>query len=124
MDIICAVCINMYCCDRLHASEGQVSLNSSRSRHQRRNGDSIAPCSSASTKKLICPAPDVQTMLKMLDGRLVQYIRLHYFSSQATRQFTQAMQAGERQQVAGYVLDLRNNPGEQVMIRPCVRGKV
>ena len=47
----------------------------------------------------------------MLDGRLVQYIRLHYFSSKATRQFTQAMQAGERQQVAGYVLDLRNNPG-------------
>ncbi|KAK9841245.1 hypothetical protein WJX74_002514 [Apatococcus lobatus] len=58
------------------------------------------------------PQPPIkQAMLKMLDGRLVQYIRLHYFSSKATRQFTQAMQAGERQQVAGYVLDLRNNPG-------------
>ncbi len=50
-------------------------------------------------------------MLTTLDGRPVQYIRLHYFSSQATRQFTQAMQAGERQHVAGYVIDLRNNPG-------------
>ena len=55
-------------------------------------------------------------MLKMLDGRMVQYIRLHYFSSQATRQFTQAMQAGERQQVTGYVIDLRNNPGDAAHI--------
>ena len=53
----------------------------------------------------------MQAVLTMLDGRLVQYIRLHYFSSQATRQFTQAIQAGERQHVVGYVIDLRNNPG-------------
>ena len=44
-------------------------------------------------------------------GTLVSYLRLHYFSSQASKDLAAAILDGERLGVDGYILDLRNNPG-------------
>ncbi len=41
----------------------------------------------------------------------IAYIRLNQFNANATREMRQAIQDLERQGVAGYILDLRNNPG-------------
>jgi hypothetical protein len=44
---------------------------------------------------------------------VVQYVRLHYFTHEATAGLAQVVASAEAegQHVAGYVLDLRNNPG-------------
>ena len=44
-------------------------------------------------------------------GTLVSYLRLHYFSSQASRDLAAAILEGEALGMDGYILDLRNNPG-------------
>eukprot|EP00892_Ulva_mutabilis_P000051 jgi/Ulvmu1/10046/UM059_0096.1 len=44
-------------------------------------------------------------------SKVAQYIRLNYFSSDATKQVMQAIMEGETLGVDGYILDLRNNPG-------------
>jgi len=41
----------------------------------------------------------------------IGYIRLTQFSAQASREMRESIQDLEKQQVAGYVLDLRSNPG-------------
>jgi C-terminal processing protease CtpA/Prc len=54
-----------------------------------------------------------EAQLPLPDGRVVQYVRLHYFTHEATAGLAQVVASAETegQHVAGYVLDLRNNPG-------------
>lgn len=40
-------------------------------------------------------------------------MRLFYVSGQATKQIAARLREGESDNVAGYVIDLRNNPGAQ-----------
>lgn len=50
--------------------------------------------------------------LPLADGRFVQYVRLHYFSHETTSGLYDVVAAAEADgRVAGYVLDLRNDPG-------------
>jgi len=44
-------------------------------------------------------------------GGEVAYLRINYFSSDTTPALARALRAGEADGVAGFVLDLRNNPG-------------
>jgi C-terminal processing protease CtpA/Prc len=44
-------------------------------------------------------------------GRPAKYLRLHYVSSSATHELEALVRRSEREDVAGYILDLRNNPG-------------
>jgi carboxyl-terminal processing protease len=44
-------------------------------------------------------------------GGEVAYVRVNYFSSDTTPALARALRAGEADGVAGFVLDLRNNPG-------------
>ena len=41
------------------------------------------------------------------------YLRLHFFASETTRAVQAALLAGEQDGVDGYILDLRNNPGDR-----------
>lgn len=45
------------------------------------------------------------------DGSKIGYIRLRQFNANATREVESAIRAFQKEGVAGYVLDLRNNPG-------------
>ncbi|KAL2621450.1 hypothetical protein R1flu_001655 [Riccia fluitans] len=45
------------------------------------------------------------------DGRILEYIRLHYFTHEGTKSMASAIREGEALGVDGYILDLRNNPG-------------
>lgn len=53
------------------------------------------------------------TLLRLPDGRAVLYARLHYFAHDTTQQLAAAVAATEADggPVAGYILDLRNDPG-------------
>ncbi|UFP94058.1 PDZ domain-containing protein [Gloeobacter morelensis MG652769] len=53
----------------------------------------------------------VASQLKRLDGRPIGYIRLSQFNGNAAQQVRQAIEKFEAQGVAGYILDLRSNPG-------------
>lgn len=55
--------------------------------------------------------PSVTYDVKQEDQLKVGYIRLDEFSSHAAEQMKQAIEQLGKQQVAGYVLDLRGNPG-------------
>lgn len=55
--------------------------------------------------------PVVHSALTETDGQRIGYIRLGEFNAQAADQMEQAIKRLEDQQVDGYVLDLRNNPG-------------
>lgn len=55
--------------------------------------------------------PVVHSALRESDGQRIGYIRLSEFNAHAAEQMKQAIQGLEQQQVEGYVLDLRNNPG-------------
>lgn len=52
-----------------------------------------------------------QLIPDLVAGRPLAYIRLNQFNGNATQQVEEAIRAGEDQQVAAYILDLRNNPG-------------
>ncbi|KAL3680577.1 hypothetical protein R1sor_023533 [Riccia sorocarpa] len=45
------------------------------------------------------------------DGRILEYMRLHYFTHEGTKSMAAAIREGEALGVDGYILDLRNNPG-------------
>ncbi len=53
----------------------------------------------------------VRSALKDTSIGKVGYIRLTQFSAQASREMRESIEDLEKQQVAGYVLDLRSNPG-------------
>jgi len=55
--------------------------------------------------------PAVRSTLKQEGSRRVGYIRLSEFSSHAAEQMKRAIQELTRQNVEGFVLDLRGNPG-------------
>ncbi len=58
------------------------------------------------------PATQQVSRLPLGDGHYVSYIRLHYFSSGATTKLRQLVADAEADSdVAGFILDLRNNPG-------------
>ena len=62
---------------------------------------------------VIAAALDLQALIGLPDGPTVGYLRLHYFSSEGTTAFTDALRFGEFYGVAGWLIDLRNNPGKQ-----------
>ena len=53
----------------------------------------------------------LQALIGLPDGPTVCYLRLHYFSSEGTRAFMDAINMAEFWGVEGFVIDLRNNPG-------------
>lgn len=55
--------------------------------------------------------PVVTSALRESDGQRIGYLRLSEFNAQSAEQMERAIQSLEQQQVEGYVLDLRNNPG-------------
>ena len=56
--------------------------------------------------------PQVQARLLLSSSkRPASYMRMFYVSSQATKQVAARLREGEADDVAGYVIDLRNNPG-------------
>ncbi len=55
--------------------------------------------------------PVVYSAVRESAGQPVGYIRLSEFSAQSAAQMEHAIRSLEQQQVQGYVLDLRNNPG-------------
>ncbi|MDA0266255.1 MAG: S41 family peptidase [Cyanobacteria bacterium] len=55
--------------------------------------------------------PVVHSALRESDGQPIGYIRLSEFNGQSAEQMEKAIKSLEQQQVKGYVLDLRNNPG-------------
>ncbi|WP_017296901.1 carboxyl-terminal processing protease CtpB [Nodosilinea nodulosa] len=55
--------------------------------------------------------PVVHSALQETNGQRVGYIRLSEFNAQSADQMKQAIESLKNQQVDGYVLDLRNNPG-------------
>mmetsp|Transcript_33081 Transcript_33081/g.63519 ORF Transcript_33081/g.63519 Transcript_33081/m.63519 type:complete len:544 (+) Transcript_33081:99-1730(+) len=58
------------------------------------------------------PRPPVSSeLITTTQGQKVQYVRVFYFTSQATLAFQDAILAGEMQGVDGFIVDLRNNPG-------------
>lgn len=65
--------------------------------------------------KAFFPLPSAvlqETQLPLPDGRVVQYARLHYFSHEATAALSAVVASAEAEgRVAGYVIDLRNDPG-------------
>ena len=63
---------------------------------------------------VIIAALDLQALIGLPDGPTVGYLRLHYFSSEGTTAFTDALRFGEFYGVAGWLIDLRNNPGMAV----------
>jgi len=56
-----------------------------------------------------------QARLRTADGGEVAYVRLHFFASETTRAVQAALLAGEQDGVDGYILDLRNNPGDRAV---------
>ncbi|KAK9796250.1 hypothetical protein WJX73_002715 [Symbiochloris irregularis] len=58
------------------------------------------------------PQPPVQQGYVMApDGQKLMYIRVHYFSSEATRVLRNAVMQGDSEGAVGIIFDLRNNPG-------------
>lgn len=58
------------------------------------------------------PLPPLKMqMIDAGDGRLMAYMRLHYFTHDGTKRMASAIREGEALGVDGYILDLRNNPG-------------
>ncbi|WP_228040927.1 S41 family peptidase [Nodosilinea sp. LEGE 07088] len=55
--------------------------------------------------------PVVNSGLREINGQRIGYIRLSEFNAHSADQIEQAIKGLEQQQVEGYVLDLRNNPG-------------
>jgi carboxyl-terminal processing protease len=55
--------------------------------------------------------PVVHSALRESDGQRIGYLRLSEFNAHAADQMKNAIEGLESQQVQGYVLDLRNNPG-------------
>jgi carboxyl-terminal processing protease len=55
--------------------------------------------------------PVVHSAVRESDGQRIGYIRLNEFNAVSAEQMEKAIQSLEDQQVEGYVLDLRNNPG-------------
>ncbi|MBW4481312.1 MAG: S41 family peptidase [Tildeniella torsiva UHER 1998/13D] len=55
--------------------------------------------------------PVVHSALREAEGQRIGYIRLSEFNAQSADQMERAIKGLEEQQVDGYVLDLRNNPG-------------
>lgn len=53
----------------------------------------------------------LQALIGLPDGPTVSYLRLHYFCSEGTRAFIDAINMSEFWGVDGYIIDLRNNPG-------------
>ncbi|WOD39848.1 S41 family peptidase [Nodosilinea sp. E11] len=55
--------------------------------------------------------PVVTSALRETEGQRIGYLRLSEFNAQSAEQMERAIKNLEQQQVEGYVLDLRNNPG-------------
>jgi len=66
----------------------------------------------------------VQALIGLADGPTVSYLRLHYFSSEGTRAFIDAINMAEYWGVEGYIIDLRNNPGACCIPHSVLHGQV
>lgn len=58
----------------------------------------------------------LQALIGLPDGPTVSYLRVHYFCSEGTRAFIDAVNMSEFWGVDGYIIDLRNNPGQLLLI--------
>lgn len=64
------------------------------------------------------PRPAVQTsQLQLADGRTASYLRVNYISSAGTREVQRAVSNSATNGSAGFIIDLRNNPGESPAAR-------
>lgn len=63
------------------------------------------------TRNRISLNPVVSELRKQADGTAIGYIRLSQFNANAAAEVANAIKRLEAQQAAGYILDLRSNPG-------------
>jgi C-terminal peptidase prc len=72
-------------------------------------------------KKIVDPVVSSEGM--SFNGKSIVYIRLNNFMySNICDEFAGVISAWDKKNIAGYVLDLRNNPGGNVLIASCVGG--
>lgn len=55
--------------------------------------------------------PLLQSTIALSDGSWVRYLRVHFFSSEASNELKKALMQAEAEGVRGLILDLRGNPG-------------
>tara|TARA_B110001454_G_scaffold219179_1_gene250740 strand:+ start:22427 stop:24154 length:1728 start_codon:yes stop_codon:yes gene_type:complete len=72
-------------------------------------------------KKVVNPVVSSESV--NFNGKSMVYIRLtNFMYSNICDEFADVISAWDKQNIAGYVLDLRNNPGGNVQIAACVGG--
>ncbi|MBL7543050.1 MAG: PDZ domain-containing protein [Bdellovibrionaceae bacterium] len=100
--------------ERLRGAEGtSVSVTVQR-------GDTTLRVS-LTRKKIVSPV--VSSAAVNFDGKSIVYIRLtNFMYSQVCSEIESIVTTWDNQNTAGYVLDLRNNPGGDVQIAACVAG--
>lgn len=65
-----------------------------------------------SLERRLLPQPPVRdTRLTLKDGQEVCYIRVLYFSKDTTKRLIRILKEAEQEGVAGYIMDVRNDPG-------------
>ena len=72
-------------------------------------------------KKIVNPVISSESM--NFNGKSIVYIRLtNFMYSNICDEFAGVISAWDKQNISGYVLDLRNNPGGNVLMASCVGG--
>ncbi|OYZ23363.1 MAG: hypothetical protein B7Y39_04880 [Bdellovibrio sp. 28-41-41] len=72
-------------------------------------------------KKIVNPVVSSESM--NFNGKSIVYIRLtNFMYSNICDEFARVISAWDKQNISGYVLDLRSNPGGNVLIASCVGG--
>lgn len=72
-------------------------------------------------KKIVNPVVSSESLT--FNGKTIVYIRLtNFMYSNICDEFAAVISAWDKKNISGYVLDLRNNPGGNVLIASCVGG--
>lgn len=95
------------------AGVSQTSPVASRSSQFPSRRSSDAAVTEIKIERRELPKPAVQTtQLQLPDGRTASYLRVNYISSAGTREVQRAVSNSATNGSAGFIIDLRNNPGE------------
>lgn len=100
------------------AGVSPTSQVSSRSSQFPLRGSSDPAVTEIKIERRELPKPAVQTLqLQLPDGRTASYLRINYISSAGTREVQRAVSNSATNGSAGFIIDLRNNPGESLSAR-------
>ncbi|MEW5308470.1 MAG: hypothetical protein WDW38_000428 [Sanguina aurantia] len=95
------------------AGVSQTSPVASRSSQFPSRRSSDAAVTEIKIERRELPKPAVQTtQLQLPDGRTASYLRVNYISSAGTREVQRAVSNSATNGSAGFIIDLRNNPGQ------------